>query len=165
MIGDGIEATVRGIPDYREALAAIPVKLRRSTLRNALAAGARIVRDAAISIRSSTSGSPLTGNPVTSYKRGTVARAIRVRTSKRDRAAGDVGVYVNVRPLPRAQRSRHNPDDPFYWRWLEFGTKFMRKLPFLTPAASRLNQALAKFIAVLGPKLQRLNENAKDPMT
>ena len=165
MIADGITATTRGIPEYREALGSIVPKLRRRALRNALAAGARIVRDAAVSIRSSTAGSPLSGNAISQYRRhGTVARAIRVRTSVRARRAGDVGVFVNVRPLKRGQQSAKNPDDPFYWRWLEFGTRFMRAMSFLTPAAGRLGQALTKIIAVLGAQIQRLNVVPKDPL-
>lgn len=164
MTTDGISAKVTGLPELRDALSSVVPKLRRRALRNALAAGARLVRDEAVRIRRSTSGSPVVRGTHPNYKRGTVAKAIRVRTSKIARAAGDVGVFVNVRPLPRGEQSRKNPSDPFYWRWLEFGTKFMRRLPFLTPAASKLDQALQRFIAVIGPQIQKLDSNPKDPL-
>ena len=47
MQGDGITAKVRGLPDLKAALLAIPRELRRRALRTALAAGARAVRDEA----------------------------------------------------------------------------------------------------------------------
>lgn len=127
------EARTQGLPELRAALQGIVPKLRRQALRNALAAGARIVRDAA---RAATPViSP--GHPqVKAGHRavGTVRKAISVRTSKRDRAAGDVGVFVNVRPAKGAayrggvqvrasSRGARNPRDPYYWRWLEFGRK------------------------------------------
>ena len=78
-------------------------------------------------------------------KPGTVKQAIRVRTSKADRRAGDVGVFVNVRPAKAGQRGAKNPNDPFYWRFLEFGTKKMPAKPFLQRATSALPKALTIF--------------------
>ena len=116
-------------------------------------------------------------------KPGTVRDAIRVRTSKRDRKEGNVGVFVNVRPLPgnkytrttvnslfrgqvhgwalkkKSERGAHNPNDPFYWRFLEFGTRKMGAKPFLQPAISRLPQALAIFEDVLGKWLQKVDQS------
>lgn len=120
-----IEAIWRGIDECKERLRGLPDKLRRRVLRNALAAGARIVRDEA---RRAT---PVLREPHPYRKPGTVRDAIKVRTSKNAKAAGDVGVFVNVQPLKgkavRAFKARtglgggKNPDDPFYWRWLNFG--------------------------------------------
>jgi HK97 gp10 family phage protein len=122
------------------------------------------VRDAArMNRRTSSAGSPITGNQVRQYTRGSVAKAISVRTSKLATRAGDVGVFVNVRPIKKGA-GRSNPNDPFYWRFLEFGTKFMAARPFLEPAAARLTDALAKFEEVLGPQIQRLDTNPKDPL-
>ena len=160
-----ISATITGLPEMRAALASIPSKLRRRALRNALNAGARIVRDAArMNRRTSSAGSPMTGTMLRNYQRGTVAKAINVRTSKIATRAGDVGVFVNVRPLKRGVAGRHNPSDPFYWRFLEWGTKYMTARPFLTPAASKLTEALTKFTQVLGPQIEKLNVNPKDTL-
>lgn len=159
-----IDLTVSGLPELMAALASIPTKLRRRALRNALAAGARIVRDAArMNRRSTGAGSPITGNAVRRYTRGSVAKAISVRTSKLATRAGDVGVFVNVRPIKKGA-GRSNPNDPFYWRFLEFGTRFMAARPFLTPAGGRLADSLHKFEEVLGPQIQRLDTNPKDPL-
>jgi HK97 gp10 family phage protein len=78
-------------------------------------------------------------------KPGTVKQAIRVRTSKADRRAGDVGVFVNVRPAKAGQRGAKNPNDPFYWRWLEFGTKKMPPAHSCRSAISALPKALTIF--------------------
>lgn len=169
-----VQLKVTGVEEFGAILREIPVKLKRRALRNALAAGARLVRDAArMNRRTSSAGSPLTGNDFRNYKRGSVMRAINVRTSKIATRAGDVGVFVNVRPLKRGaagdktklgRAGRANPNDVYYWRWIEWGTKFMTARPFLTPAAGKLTDALRKFEQVLGPQLEKLNHNAKDPL-
>lgn len=125
--------TVTGIQDLRAALANVTSQLRKRILRNALAAGGRLVRDAA---RRAT---PVLAAPVRRggqviRKPDTVRKAISVRTSKTATRRGDVGVFVNVRPAKGAvirkgavvrasQRGATSPDDPFYWQWLNFGRK------------------------------------------
>lgn len=119
-----IEVRIAGLEELKAQLRSVPDKLRRRALRNALAAGARIVRDEA------RRGAPVLREPDPRRKAGTVRDAITVRTSKAARAAGDVGVFVNVRPLKSSAvrafkagggKAASNPNDPFYWRWLEFG--------------------------------------------
>ncbi len=159
-----ITTRVSGLPDLKAALQGIAPKLRVRALRTALAAGARLVRDDAK--RRAPVLSPLLKTP--RRKPGTVRDAISVRTSKIARRQGDVGVFVNVRPaagarfrqgrLVRAsQRGANSPNDPFYWRFLEFGTAKMRARPFLQPAAARLAQALEVFKAKIGPAIEKLN--------
>lgn len=148
-----IGAKVRGIPELKTALAGLVPKLRRQVLRNALAAGARIVRDDAR--RRAPVLQPTIRAPY--RKPGTVRNAVSVRTSKVARRAGDVGVFVNVRPARRGQRGAKNRNDPFYWRWLEFGSQKMAALPFLQPASARLTDALEKFKQVVGPQIDKMN--------
>ena len=174
-----IEAKITGIPDLREALRGIVPKLRVRALRNALAAGARVVQKAARGATPVISASAL---PVRmGYRKpGTVRQAISVRTSKMARQAGNVGVFVNVRPakgakystktmrvlglkirsrtLKRAsQRGARSPNDPFYWRWLEFGARHMRGFGFLQKGADALPQALAVFTSKLPAIMEKLN--------
>lgn len=115
-----IEARVTGVEDLRRELAALVPKLRKRAIRQALAAGARLVRNAAQ--RATPVLSP--GDPAVlrgRRKPGTVRKAIAVRTSKVARRRGDIGVFVNVRPAKAGQRGGKNPADPFYWRWLAYG--------------------------------------------
>ena len=148
-----ISAKVRGIPELKAALAGLVPKLRRQVLRNALAAGARVVRDGAR--RRAPVLQPTMRAPY--RKPGTLRKAIVVRTSKAARARGDVGVFVNVRPAKRGQRGAKSPNDPFYWRFLEFGTKHIAARGFLQAGAQRLTDALEKFKAVVGPQIDKMN--------
>ena len=177
-----IEAKVTGIPELREALAGIVPKLKVRALRNALAAGARVVQKAmraptAVPVINSTDPAVRRGY----RKPGTVRDAISVRTSKAARAAGNVGVFVNVKPakgaryrtstrnvlglklrsrsLTRAsQRGAKSPNDPYYWRWLAFGAKHMpKKYPFLQRGAEALPRALAVFVQKLPAIVAKLN--------
>lgn len=178
-----ISATVRGLPDLREALRTLAPKLRRRALRNALAAGARLVRDEA---RKKT---PVINPAALAVRKGyrapgTVKNALAVRTSKLASRAGNVGVFVNVRPAKRGGRGGKNPRDPFYWRWLNFGWNAARasdglgragkrhrrdlrksgaakRIPgrfFLEAGAAKLGQALKVFIATIGPQIAKLNK-------
>lgn len=178
MPGDEFQAKVQGLPDLRAALLGIAPKLRKRALRNALAAGARAVRDAA------QAATPVLSAPVRHRKPGTVRQAITVRTSKQARRAGDVGVFVNVRPAKGTAKGAKSERDPYYWRWLNFGwtpastanggpgkvgKAHRRKLNkaggaraiagrhFLEAGGRALAQALEIFKAKIGPQLQRLN--------
>ena len=139
-----IEAKVSGIPDLRAALAGIVPKLRVRALRNALAAGARAVQKSA---RAATPVISSSSVPVRKGYRtpGTVRKAISVRTSKLARRAGNVGVFVNVRPAKRGARGAKNPKDPFYWKFIEFGTQAHR---ITAPAGKVLGFSLRKSVQI-----------------
>lgn len=153
-----ISAKVHGIPDLKAALAGIVPKLRVRALRNALAAGARVVqreaRAKAAPVLSAASVPVRKGY----RKSGTVRKAISVRTSSIARRKGDVGVFVNVRPAKRGQRGAKNPNDPFYWRWLEFGANHMPAREFLQAGGKRLGEALQVFKRTIGPQIAKLNK-------
>ena len=187
---------VDGIPDMRAALSGLVPKLKIRAVRTSLAAGARVVRDTARRAAPVLSpSSPAVRSGI--RKPGTVRNAISVRTSKLSRRAGNVGVFVNVKPAQGAvyrkgravrasQRGAKSPNDPYYWRWLEFGRAArsaqaarqrirrgagargvrarralravgaMAGAHFLAAGAARLPQALQVFIAKLGPQIERL---------
>ena len=134
---------IEGLDNLKRKLAEVPKAMRKRVLRNALAAGAREVRD--VAKRNAPVMTLGTSLKAPYRKPGTVKQAIRVRTSKADRRAGDVGVFVNVRPAKSGQRGAKTPNDPFYWRFLEFGTKKMPARPFLQRATSALPKALTIF--------------------
>jgi HK97 gp10 family phage protein len=93
---------------------------------------------------------------------------IAVRASKFARQAGDEGVYINVRGIRGAARVRklgkagaNNPNDPFYWRFLEFGTRKMARRPFLVPAVQTQGEAaITKFMQSVIPQIEKLNARA-----
>lgn len=171
------QVRIDGLDDLKRKFAALPRAMRVRVLRNALTAGARVIRDYA------KRNAPVLRTPETPYRaKGTLKKAIRVRTSKRDRAARDVGVFVNVKPLPKGQGGAKNPRDPYYWRWQEFGwtpasrssTKRTRRLSvkrgearkipgkrFLRDAAAKITDALPAFSKGVKRWLENVNATKK----
>ena len=150
---------IEGLDNLKRKLAEVPKAMRKRVLRNALAAGAREVRD--VAKRNAPVMTLGTSLNAPYRKPGTVKQAIRVRTSKADRRAGDVGVFVNVRPAKSGQRGARNPNDPFYWRFLEFGTKKMPAKPFLQRATSALPKALTIFEARIAKWIQETDRSGQ----
>jgi len=176
--------TVTGLPDLKAALASVVPKLRKRALRDALRAGARVVQ------RKARLATPVlkisTYSGISALRRGvrkmgTVKKAISVRTSKISTRRGDVGVFVNVRPAKGGQRGAKSPNDPFYWRWLNFGwnpagdrtragKRERRRLNrvgsakakpgarFLEAGAQALREALQIFTREIGPRIAKLNK-------
>jgi hypothetical protein len=184
MADDGVSVKVMGLPEMKAALLAVAPKLRRKALAQALRAGGRAVqrrvRQATPVLKLSTqSGASALRRGV--RKVGTVRKAIGVRTSKQASRRGDVGVFINVRPAKRGQRGARNPNDPFYWRWLNYGwnpggdrsraaRRERRRLNrsgaakrkpgarFIEAGAQALREALAIFTREIGPRIARLNQ-------
>lgn len=173
-----IGAEIRGIPDLNEALRDVPQKLRRGALRNALAAGARVVRDGARNALAARARAPVLSPTLRNPRRkpGTVKKALAVRTSKAARSVGDVGVFVNVRPAKGAEKGANSPNDPFYWRWLNFGwnpanrrstakqrravsrkggAKTRAGIHFLEAGVKKFGQALDVFVRAVGPAIEK----------
>jgi len=174
------EVKITGVEDAAAKLRALVPAMRKKVLRNALAAGARLVRDDA-----KRNAPVLSASFKAPYRKpGTVRDAISVRTSKNARKAGDVGVFVNVRPAKGAkfktnttnlivvkikrrvqtrasQRGAKSPNDPFYWRFLEFGTRKMAARSYLRPAANKLQDALAVFTVAVNKWIAKANATAK----
>ena len=152
---------IQGLEDIKKKLAEIPRALRRSVLKKALTAGARIVRDEA------RRNAPTLKSPRVNRKPGTLRKAIVVRTSKLDTKDGNVGVFVNVRPAKGAvfkkgvlvkgsQRGKDSPNDPYYWQWLEFG----RKPKTFYKYASR-SKGKRKFVIASIPPFEFLRKGAR----
>jgi hypothetical protein len=186
MAGD-FTVKIEGLPDLRAALQGIVPKLKKKVLREALRAGARLVqreakRAAPVLKLSTMAGASASRRGIRAP--GTLRKAISVRTSKRDTRQGDVGVFVNVRPLKRSAskgKGAKNPADPFYWRWINFGwnpagrdrsaagkrarraharaggAKAKSGAHFLEEGAKMLSAALAVFVKEIGPRIARLN--------
>jgi hypothetical protein len=191
MAADGIFGSVRGLPDIKRELAAVPGKLRVRALRNALGAGARVVQRLARRLAPVLKLTTRAGQYA--YRRGfrkpgTLRQAISVRTSKLARRRGDVGVFVNVRPARGAARGAKSPRDAFYWRWLEFGwlpaagaaraqrsgarlampvrvapPKKKAGAAFLRGSVGALNEALQVFLRQIGPAIAKLNRPKAPP--
>lgn len=175
-MADDIRLRLNGVDELLAALRALPQVLRGRVLRNSLAAGAREIRDAG------KAAAPVLRKPSRRRAVGTIRSNIVVRTSKLARQAGNVGVYVSVRPLRGARTKKlgragaSNPNDPYYWWWQEFGwtpghrkarmraprrAAAPRRVPgrrFLTGAArSAGERAIDVFIKDVVPQIEKLN--------
>lgn len=141
--GDGVMVQLRGLAEFRAKLATLPAKVQRGELRSMMRDAMRLVRDSARG-HAPKLDKPVLGKGGTPRRLpGTLRKAISVRTSKAADKAGNVGVFVNVRPLEgnvyrgrgrnrvlvkQSQRGADNPRDPYYWRWMEFGTQMRRSV-------------------------------------
>ena len=116
-----VTVKVEGLADLKRALADVPNKIRKGALKRALRLAGNTVRDAA------RAGAPVLQTSARHSKPGTVKRNIVVRDSKFASRAGDVGVFVSVKPLrgkaqiKQGRAGAKNPNDPYYWWWQEFG--------------------------------------------
>ncbi len=156
MADDTFIVKVHGLQDAIAELKALPAKLRRRAVLNALRAGAREVRK---DMRAAT---PVLQVPVRRKGRlirqpGTVRKAVSVRTSRAAARAGNIGVFVNVRPAKGANRGATNPFDPFYWRFLaQFkgggGAALRAGAAALSKAKAVIEERLGREIARLGQK-------------
>lgn len=159
-MADSVQIRIDGVEELRRAMDSAAKEIRTKAVRNALRKGARVIAAEA------RAAAPVLAVATPTRKVGTVKRAIAVRTSKFAKQKGDEGVFVGVRPL-RGSRQKtlgkagaKNPNDPFYWRFLEFGTRKMTARPFLAPAARRGEQAVKIIIDDIVPQINRLNAKA-----
>jgi HK97 gp10 family phage protein len=154
------QAELKGVDELKRALEQVPDKLKKKGLAKGLRLAGNLVRDTA------RRSAPLLQTPTPRRNKGTVRKNIVVRTSKYARKAGDLGVFVGVRPL-RGVRTKKlgaagakNPNDPFYWWFLEFGTKKMSKRPFLADGAKKLDQAADIVIRESTSAINQINTGA-----
>lgn len=142
---------IAGMRELLQGLSALPFELGKGAIYAALGGAGAVVRKQAIANAPQISGNDpavLAGR----RKPGTLKRAIRVSRSKINKGqAGLWEVIVRVKPLKKRQRikfkqatgrqGRDNPDDPFYWWWVEFGTRNRKATPFLRPAFNETKDA------------------------
>lgn len=157
------ELMVLGIEDVKRALNQAGKTIRVKAVRGALREAGKVFQAAA------RAASPVLAVPTKRRKSGTVKRNIVVRNSKFAKQKGNEGVYVSVRGIRGSARVRKlgkagasNPNDPFYWRFLELGTRKMAAKPFMRPAATHNSQrAVSVFMAAVVPQINKLNNRVK----
>ena len=142
--------------------------MQKNQLAKATQKGALLIRDDA------RPRVPVLKEPDARRKAGALRDAVRATRGKRDGSIGSAYVYVRmltkkaIAKFKRGQTAKglrvqgaSNPDDPFYWRFVEFGTSKMRAFPFLRPAfdakkieaAERIKDALRQGIETEAAKL------------
>jgi HK97 gp10 family phage protein len=201
-MSDGVR--IHGLAEFRAKMAELPRTLQRKVLRGLMRDSMKLVRETARTEAPVLQTQPRNPDGTPRRLPGTLRRAISVRTSKAEDKAGNVGVFVNVRPLKgnvyrgrganrvlvrKSQRGADNPRDPYYWRWLEFGTRMRRSVRgkrvkidrkatfypattganrgrvqaygFLKTAAARLDDAVKRFTAGLSDWVAKANSSGR----
>lgn len=158
---DGVVVKLEGIDELKKALADVSKKIRVKAVRSALRKAGAVIAKAA------RQSAPVLHVPTKKRHTGTVRKNIAVRNSKFARQAGDEGVFVGVRPLRGSRQKKlgkagaANPNDPFYWRFLEFGTKKMARRAFLGPAVQQEGEnAIKEFMNHVIPQIEKLDKKA-----
>lgn len=165
MNGKPLWVEVKGLDELKSAMRLLPNKIRMRAVYKGLGSAGKIVRDEAVM------RAPSLKKNTKYRKTGTLKRAIALRRSKDAARLRMVGVFINVRPLKSALRSTRsarkrsalgtpgaqNPNDPFYWRFVEFGTNKMDKKEFLAKAAKKLDPAREVFIETATSEINKLN--------
>lgn len=160
-MADEFKIELQGIDALNSALAAAAKTIRTKAVRSALRRASRSI------VQHARQAAPVLKAPERYRTPGTVKRNIVARPSKFARRAGNEGVFIGVRPL-RGKRqkvlgkaSAKNPNDPFYWYFLEFGTRKMKARRFLAPAAEAKGQeAVQTFMREVVPQIEKLNRRA-----
>jgi HK97 gp10 family phage protein len=158
-MADSLNVKLVGLDELKRALSEASVTIRTKAVRGALREAGKVIQVAA------RAAAPVLAVPTRRRTPGTVKKNIVVRASKFARQAGDEGVYINVRGIRGRARVKRlgkagasNPNDPYYWRFVEMGTRKMAAHPFLRPAASNKGQeAINKFMQSVVPQIEKLN--------
>lgn len=158
------EIQMHGLQELKATLKDLPARLGERVVRGALRAAGEVIHEDA------QSRVPILEEPDPRRKPGVVRDALKVRRSKKD----PYGVFVGVKPLGKRKvkefiasehragkrgkqvKSSNNPDDPWYWIFLEFGTAQMPAAPFLRPAFETQHPAaLSRFEEYMKRRLVR----------
>lgn len=147
-----VTVKVEGLADLNRRLTELPKAIQGRPLRTAVAAGGRVIQQEAKA-----------RVPVDT---GLVRDRIRVMSMRQEQRNARAEVVVGVRRVgkvsKKVQKNRRRTD-PFYWRFIEFGTKFKPARPFLRPALENkrteaveaIRERLAKRIEIEAQKLGR----------
>lgn len=157
---------VQGLKELADALRALPTELASKSggpLAKGLRAAGYVIRDDA------KRRAPVLAEPAKYRKAGTLKNAIKVRRD-RIQAPGAVETFeVYVQKAKGGKRGTYSPDDPYYWRFVEFGTGERHKKsgassgrviarPFLRPAfEAKKEEALRTFEAELAKAIDKAN--------
>ncbi|ABR74603.1 hypothetical protein CBG46_09920 [Actinobacillus succinogenes] len=145
---DGITVRVDGLKELQKAMQSLGRKTSNRIAVKAMRRGGAIVRDKARTL------APVLKESVPHRKAGTLRKSIQSRTKVGRN--GRTNTYIWVKGLSTKQvlkfkgksgrSGAYNPRDPFYWRFLEFGTSKMPARPFMRPAFQQSKEQAAQAI-------------------
>lgn len=157
-----VKVKIEGLKELGKAMQDLGRKASNRIAVKAMRQGGAIVRDKA------RANAPVLQEKVPHRKAGTLRKAIKSRTKVK--SGGRTETVIWVKGLTGNQISkfkgktgkggRDNPNDPYYWRFVEFGTSKMPAKPFLRPAFEQTkDQASSAIIRKLREEI--LKEGSK----
>ena len=145
---------VQGLDQLARALKALPARVARNSLRGAVYAGAKLIRDEARLKAPVANDAQTKQEPPGTLRRSVIMKQIP-QLSNNERQT----FFVTVRhgKKYRNQGKRGNlSQDAWYWRFVEFGTVKMAARPFLRPAfESKKHLALAAIKNRLSERIEQ----------
>lgn len=136
---------VEGLSQIHKALSELGRKVSNKIAVKAMREGGKIVREQA------RQNAPVLSQKVPYRRAGTLKKAIK--SSTKVLKNGKIGTVVRVKTLTTKQietfkvrsgkKGALNPKDPYYWRFLEFGTSKMPAKPFMRPAFEQTKEKAA----------------------
>jgi HK97 gp10 family phage protein len=140
-MADGMTMRVHGLVELERTMKELGPKLARNALRSAVNAGAQVIKKEAQGLA-----------PIDTGR--LAQKAIYVTRSRSDSGPGKETYLVGVR---QGRREQQKDRDAFYWKFVEFGTKFVHARPFLRPAfENKKVEAVARMTEKLKKALERL---------
>ena len=139
-MADGVTVRVTGMKELAAKLQSFGPKLARNGLRAAVSAGAEVIRKD-VQARA----------PV---DEGTLRRAVYKKQIREESNNTKQTFYVGVRSGKKYQKKKQ---DAWYWRFLEFGTKYIAARPFVRPAfESKKNEAVERMKEKLAERIKKI---------
>lgn len=136
---------VEGLSQIHKALSELGRKVSNKIAVKAMREGGKIVREQA------RQNAPILSQSTPYRRAGTLKKAIK--SSTKVLKNGKIGTVIRVKTLTTKQievfkvrsgkKGALNPKDPYYWRFLEFGTSKMPAKPFLRPAFEQTKEKAA----------------------
>lgn len=150
---------VDGLKALDNALKQLPLELQRKELRGAIAKSSKILKNEIIAKAPVKTGK-LRDNVYAAFSKsksdvGRATYVVGVRNGKKRK-------YANTRRNRQLNRvgQRYETDGAaFYWRFIEFGTKFMPARPFIRPAFESTRVDVVNSIKTnLGKSIKKLEK-------
>jgi len=133
---DVMSIKIEGLQELEKKMIALGPKIGRKALKGALVAGAVVIREEAKRLAPA-----LTGR---------LRKAMYVKKMSKPNPYKE-NVIFGVR---HGRKMSKKDLDAYYWSWLEFGTKFIKKMSFVEIAfKNKVNEALERIKVVLTKKI------------
>lgn len=145
---------VQGLDQLARALRGLPTRVARNSLRGAVYAGAKLIRDEARLKAPVASEAQAKQEPPGTLRRSVIMKQIP-QLSNNERQTFFVTVRHGKKYRNQGKRGGLS-QDAWYWRFVEFGTVKMAARPFLRPAfESKKHQALAAIKNRLSERIEQ----------